>query len=323
MLDGERTIEMNGQQSDLLALCIEILCDLLRRLADRAHRNDDAVRIRCAVVVKEMVLTACDLCHLCHCFLNEGRNGIIVTVDRLTPLEVDIRVLCRAAHHRMIRVERTAAERLNGIPVEDLREVSIVHDLDLLDLMRGAESVKEVDERHTSLDGDEMRYCREIHDLLHARLGEHGDTCLTRCHDILMVAENVQRGGGNGACTDVEHARQQLTCNFIHIGDHQQKPLRCCVGRRQRTRLQRPVDSTCSTGLRLHLNQTQLLSKDIFHSFGSKAVDILRHRRRGRDRIDRCHVRKGIGNIARGGISVHRLHLFCHSTALLSLEKRR
>ena len=34
MLDGERAIEMNGQQSDLLALCVEILCDLLCRLAD-------------------------------------------------------------------------------------------------------------------------------------------------------------------------------------------------------------------------------------------------------------------------------------------------
>ena len=34
MFDGERTIEMNGQQSDLLALCVEILRDLLCRLAD-------------------------------------------------------------------------------------------------------------------------------------------------------------------------------------------------------------------------------------------------------------------------------------------------
>ena len=135
MFDGERAIEMNGQQSNLLALCVEILRDLLRRLADRAHGDDDAVCIRCAVVVKEVVLTPCDLCHLRHCFLNESRNGIIVAIDRLTPLEVDVRVLCRAAHHRMIRVERTTAERLNSIPVEDLRKVCIVHDLDLLDLM--------------------------------------------------------------------------------------------------------------------------------------------------------------------------------------------
>ena len=249
MLDGERTIEMNGQQSDLLALCIEILRDLLRRLANRAHGDDDAVCIRCAVVVKEVVLTPRDLCHLRHCFLNESRNGIIVAIDRLTPLEVDIRVLCRAAHHRMIRIERTTTERLNGIPVKDLREVCVVHDLDLLDLMRGTESVKEVDERHTSLDGDEMRYRREIHDLLHTRLGEHGDTRLTCCHDVLMVAEDIQRGRGNGTRTDMEHAREQFTCNFIHIGDHQQKSLRRRIGRRQCTRLQRAVDSPCSTGL--------------------------------------------------------------------------
>ena len=149
----------------------------------------------------------------------------------------------------MIRIERTTTERLNGIPVKDLREVCIVHDLDLLDLMRGTESVKEVDERHTSLDGDEMRYRREIHDLLHTRLGEHGDTRLTCCHDVLMVAEDIQRGRGNGTRTDMEHARQQFTCDFIHIGNHQQKSLRRRVGRRQCTRLQGSVDSPRSTGL--------------------------------------------------------------------------
>ena len=138
----------------------------------------------------------------------------------------------------MIRIERTAAERLNGIPVKDLREVGVVHNLDLLDLMRGTESVKEVDERHTSLDGDEMRYRREIHDLLHTRLGEHGDTRLTCCHDILMVAEDIQRGRRNGACADMEHTRQEFARNLIHIRNHEQKPLRCRIGRRQCTCLE-------------------------------------------------------------------------------------
>ena len=183
---------MNGEQTDFLALCVEVFGNLLRRLANRPHCDDDAIRIGRAVVVEEMVLTARDLRHLRHCLFNELGNGIVVAVDRLAALEVDVWVLCRTAYCRMVRVECTAAELIDRIPVENLREIGIVHDLDLLNLVRSAEAIKEVDERNASLDGNEMRHRSEIHDLLHARLSEHGNTCLTCRHDILMIAEDVQ-----------------------------------------------------------------------------------------------------------------------------------
>ena len=104
--------------------------------------------------------------------------------------------------------------------------------------MRGAEAVKEVDERNASLDGDEMRHGSEIHNLLHARLCEHGNARLACRHNILMIAEDVQRGRRNGACADMEHARQKFTRDLIHIRNHEQKPLRCRIGRRQCTCLE-------------------------------------------------------------------------------------
>ena len=91
--------------------------------------------------------------------------------------------------------------------------------------MRGTEAVKEVDERNAPLDRNEMRHRSEIHDLLHARLCKHSDTRLTRRHDILMVAEDVQRGCCDCTCTDMKHARQEFTRDLIHIRDHEQKPL--------------------------------------------------------------------------------------------------
>ena len=91
--------------------------------------------------------------------------------------------------------------------------------------MRGAEPIKEVDERNASLDRNEMRDRSKIHDLLYTRLCKHGNTRLARCHDILMITEDVQRGCRNRARTDMEHTRQKFACNFIHIRDHEQESL--------------------------------------------------------------------------------------------------
>ena len=208
MLDGERTIEVHGEEADLLALLVEVRCDLFCRLADGAHRDDDAVRIGCAVVVKEVMLAARDLCEVCHGILDELRDGIVVAVDRLALLEVDVRVLCRAADDRMIRIQCTAAEGCDRIPVEDLAKVVIVHNFDLLDLVGRAEAVKEVDERHAALDGNEVSDSREVHDLLYAGLGEHRAACLASRHDILLVAEDVQRARRKRSSRDMEDARQ-------------------------------------------------------------------------------------------------------------------
>ena len=139
-----------------------------------------------------MMFAPRDLRHLRHRFFDERRNGVVILVDRFTSLEVNIGVLRRTANDRMLGVERAAAERVHRIPVEDLCEIVVLHDLDLLNLVGRTESVKEVDERNASLDCNEMRDGSEIHNLLHARFGEHGNARLACRHDVLMVAENIQ-----------------------------------------------------------------------------------------------------------------------------------
>ena len=115
-----------------------------------------------------MVLAPRDFRHLSHRFFDKLRDCVIVAVNSFTSLEIDIGILRCAADNRMIWVKRTAAKCVNSIPIENLCEIIIVNDLDLLNFMRGAESVKEVDKRDTPLDSNEMCHCREIHNLLHA-----------------------------------------------------------------------------------------------------------------------------------------------------------
>ena len=312
VLHGERTIEMDIQQADLLALGVQVIHNLLRRLADGAHRDNHALGVFCTVVVEQVMLTARDLREVRHGLLDELWNRIVVFVDSLALLEVDIRVLRRTANDRMIRIQCATAERLDRIPVEQLAEVIIIDELDFLDLMRRAETIEEVDERHAALDGHEMRDGGEVHDLLHAGLGQHRAPRLAGSHDILMVTEDIQARCSQRTCGDVEHARQQLASNLIQVRDHQQETLRCRVRRRQRAGLQRTMYGTSGTALGLHLDDADLLAEQVLLAVCGELIYMLRHRRRRRDRVDGSHIGERIGHIGGSRIAVHGLHLFAH-----------
>ena len=323
VLHGERAVEMHVQQADLLALSIQVIHNLLRRLADGAHRDDHAIGILRAIVVEQVMLTARDLCEISHGLLDELRNGLVVFIDGLALLEVDIRVLRRAADDRMIRVQCAAAERLDRIPVEQLAEVIVVDELDLLDLVGRAEAIEEVDERHAALDGHEMRDGGEVHDLLHAGLGQHRAPRLAGSHDILMVTEDIQARCSQRTCGDVEHARQQLASNLIQVRDQQQETLRCRVGRRQRASLQGTMYGTSGTALGLHLDDADLLAEQVLLAVRRELIYVLRHRRGWRDRVDGSHIGECIGYIGGSRVAVHGLHLFAHYFfAPLLLEPR-
>ncbi len=107
--------------------------------------------------------------------------------------------------------------------------------------MRGAEAVEEVDERDAALDGGQVRHGGQIHDLLRVGLGEHGEAGLAAGHNVGMVAENVQRVGGNRTRGNMEYARQQLASDLVHVRDHQEQALRSGVGGGQRAGCERAV----------------------------------------------------------------------------------
>ena len=322
MFERERTIEMHGKKADLFTLGIEIIHGFAGRLTDRAHGDDDALGILCTMIVEEMVLASRDLREICHGFLDKLRQRFIVLVGGFLRLEVDIRILRRTADDRMIRVQCACTELLDRIPVEEFRKIVKVDDFDLLNLMRRAETVEEVDERHAALDGDEMRDSGEIHDLLHARLTQHRTARLTRCHDIALIAENIEGGSRQSTGAHMEDTGKELAGNLVEVRDHQQEALRSRVRRRQGACLQRTVHSARCACLGLHLDDAHLLTEDVLRSLRRQSVDMLRHRRGRRDRVDGRNIGECVGNISRSRVAVHGLHFFAHVLNCSPLYKK-
>ena len=322
MLERERTIEMHGKKADLFTLGIEIIHGFAGRLTDRAHSDDDALGILRTVIIEEMVLASRDLREIRHSFLDKLRQRFIVLVGGFLRLEVDIRILRRTADDRMIRVQCACTELLDRIPVEEFRKIVKVDDFNLLNLMRRAETVEEVDERHAALDGDEMRDSGEIHDLLHARLTQHRTARLTRCHNIALIAENIEGGSRQSTGAHMEDTGKELAGNLVEVRDHQQEALRSRVRRRQGACLQRTVHSARCACLGLHLDDAHLLTEDVLRSLRRQSVDMLRHRRGRRDRVDGRNIGECVGNISRSRVAVHGLHFFAHVLNCSPLYKK-
>ena len=119
-----------------------------------------------AVVIEQLIISADLSVYLIHVILNNGRNSVIVAVAGFSCLEEDIAVLSGAAENRVLRIDSPVSEFLNSVHIYHRSYVFLVPYLDLLDLMRGPESVKEMKERYSSLNSRQMSYGSEIHYLL-------------------------------------------------------------------------------------------------------------------------------------------------------------
>ena len=242
VLQREGTIQMHRQQTHLLAQGIQGIYHFFDGLAHGADGHDHALGIRRTIVVEQVIVTAGELVDLAHVVLHHVRQLIPVAVDDLALLEMDVRILHGAANTGMIRVHGAAAEGIDGVLVHQLGQFVILQHLDLLDLMTGAETVKEVQERHAALDGAQVGHGGQIGGLLDAAAAQQGKARLAAVHHVAVVAENAQTVGGHQTGSHVEHAGQQFACDLEHIGDHQHQALRGGIGAGQSACLQRAVN---------------------------------------------------------------------------------
>ena len=310
----ERTEQTHLQETDLTALCQQMIHRLISHLADRAHSHDDIGGIGRAVIIKRMILAACQLTDPAHIISHDSRQLLMIPVAGLLGLEENVGILRRALYSGVAGIQRTRTEGTQRLLIDHTSQIVIIPDLDLLLLMRGTEAVKEMQERQTALDSRQMCHGGQIHSLLHAGRTQHGKACLVTGHNVTVIAEDAESMTGDGARRNVHNAGQQLTRNSVHIGDHQQKTLRCSICRSKRTRSQSAVESTCSAALRLHFGNRDLLAKNIFTACCLPLIHILRHRRRRRDRINSGNISESVCDISRRLIAVHcclKL-LFCH-----------
>ena len=140
-------------------------------------------------------------------------------------LEEDIAVFVRTAHCRMLGVESTLTERLNSVHIYHILEVFVIPYIDFLYLVRGTETVEEVDERNSALNSCKVSYRSQVHNLLRICLGEHCKAGLAASINVRVVTEDVKCMRSNAASRYVEYARKKLTGNLIHIRDHKKKSL--------------------------------------------------------------------------------------------------
>ena len=312
VLGRERTVQMHVDHADLFALRHQIIDGFLGGFGNRTHDDDDAVRVRSAVVVIQMIVAASELVNLLHIVLDCRRDRGDLLVARLAALEEDIRVDRGAAGEGMLRVERVLAEGLERIHIDERAQILVVERLDLLDLVRGAEAVKEVQHRHAAVDGGQVRDRTQIHDLLGRRGCEQRKARVAHAHDVRMVAEDGQRVGGQCARGNVEHARQHLACDLIHIRDHQQQALGGRVGGGQRAGLQRAVHGAGGAALGLHLNHADRLAEQVLFAVGRPFIHIFRHWRRRRDREDAGYLGERVRDVRGRLVAVHDCCLFAH-----------
>ncbi len=215
------------------------------------HDHYDSVGFRVTVVLEDPVRSAGRGGQLVHRTLDGPRDRRVVGVGRLAALEEGVGVLRGAADHRMVRRQRAAAMRVDGPVGQQAGQGRVIEQRDLVQLVRGAEAIEEVQERNTGVQRGRMRDRGEVVRLLRRRRGEHGEAGRPRGHHVTVVTEDRQGLGGHGPGGHMEHHRRELAGDLEHVRQHQQEPLRRGEGGGQCTRLQSTVDGAGGTALAL------------------------------------------------------------------------
>ena len=276
---GERSVEVDLNDTDLLAGSDHVVDQLFCGVADGTHGKDHVLGVRSAVVIEGLVVGSDLLVHHVHVFGDDVGSLVVCSVGSLSVLEVGFRLLGRSHQSGVGGMEHSLLEGFDGVPVYHGGELVIVPHLDLLVLVRCTETVKEVEHGELSADGGEMRYSREVHYLLYAVGCQHSETGLAHCHDVRLISEDRQGVGSQSSSGYMEYRRSMLAGDFVHVRDHQKKSLgsgeRGGVG----TCGYRSVHSTGSAAFRLKFDDLYFFAEDVLSVFGSPFVHALSHGR--------------------------------------------
>ncbi len=117
MLCRERTIQSYLQKTNLLPLCIQIIYNLFQRFAYRTHGNHHVFRICGTVIVKRLVISACEFGDLAHIFFYHVYDICVVHIACFSGLEEDIGVLCSPFYSRIHWIQAAFAEILHCIHI--------------------------------------------------------------------------------------------------------------------------------------------------------------------------------------------------------------
>ena len=321
VLRRERTVQVDVNHTDFFALAQQEINRFGGGFCAGTHQNNDALCVLCAVVVKQLVRAAGNLADLVHVMLNRVRNGGNLGVARFAALEKDVRIYGGAAGCRMLRIQRVLAECLEGIHIHQRAQIFIVQRFNLLNFVRRAEAVEEVQERHALVNGGQMRNGAQIHNFLRGGRSQHSKAGVADCHDVGMVTEDRQRMRRQRAGGDMEHARKHFACDFVHVRNHEQQTLRCRVRGGQSAGLERAVHGAGCAAFRLHFHNVYRLAEQIFFAVCCPLIYVLSHRRGRCNRVDARNLGKCVGNVRSSLVAVHDFDFLRHTIHLLKSNR--
>ena len=144
----EGAVEPYFDQPHLLTLLGEVIDDFMHGFRRRSHHHDHMLGIRSAFIVEQVILSPRDLGKSVHRFLYDCRCLEIIRIDGLATLEEDIRVLRRSPNRGSIGREPPSSVRQHPFVIDHGAHVVMRQLFDLVNLMGGAETIKEMHEGH-------------------------------------------------------------------------------------------------------------------------------------------------------------------------------
>ncbi len=191
LVGGERPVQPQLEHPDPLPRVDEVGDRLAHRLATRAHDDDDPLGLGVTRVLRDPVGPAGVGGHLVHDLLHQRGHAGVEGVDRLAGLEVHVGVLGGAAHERVLGVHCARTVFAHEVLGHHRTQHVVVDELDGVELVRGAEAVEEVHERHPGAQRRRLRDEGEVVGLLHRRRRQQGEAGLPHRHHVGAVAEDL------------------------------------------------------------------------------------------------------------------------------------
>ena len=297
-------VQPHLQHAHFLAAGQQVLDRLVHGLGAGSHEHDDPLGVQRADVVEQLVTPPGKFAEAIHRILHEPRKRVVIGIGALARLEEHVRVLRRAAQHRVFRRQRPRSMRRDEVGVEHGAHGVGFHRRDLRHLVRGAEAVEEMDHRNAPCQRRRLRDQREVLRLLRRVGGEQRAAGGAAGHDVGLVAEDRQRVGRQRPRRHVQHEWRQLAGDLVEVGNHQQQPLAGGEAGRQRAGGERAVQRARCAAFRLHLDDFRHRAPQVGPCLRGPLVRPLAHAGRRRDGVDRDHLVAEVGDTGNGLIAI-------------------
>jgi len=252
-----------------------------------------------------------------HRLLNDLGEGIKPGVLRLASLEKHVRILRGTAQHRVLRRQGTATQGNDLLLGQQRLQDGIVERRNLGHFVRGAETIEEMQHRDPTGQRRRRRNGRHVMRLLHRIGRQQCKAGRPGGHHVGMVAEDRQRVCRDGTCCDMEDGRRQFAGNLVHVGDHQQQPLRRGERRGQRAGLQRAMHGTRRPAFGLQFDDAGYATPDIEFALCRPFIGQLAHAGRRGNRVDGDHFGNAEGHVGDGFVAIDGEHVF-HGVFLMT-----